>query len=61
MDKRIAYKHLKKGYEIVIKAKIAPDRYNHPESDKLIVWSYTHNNFMDIEKRTIVSIEDWYE
>lgn len=61
MNKRIIYTHLIKGHEIVIKARIAEDKYNNPASDKLIVWSYTHDEFMDIEKRTIVSIEDWQD
>ena len=52
---------LDKGHEVVIKARIAEDRYNNPASDKLVVWSYTHDNFMDIEKLTIVNIEDWQD
>ena len=55
---KITFKHLKTGETVVKDCKKMPDHFNNPNSDKMLVWSYTDSCIMDIEKSTIISIEE---
>lgn len=32
--------------------------YNNPQSNKMVVWSYTDDCYMDIEKSSIIEVKD---
>ena len=52
---KITFKHLKTGETVVKDCKKMPDHFNNPNSDKMLVWSYTDGCIRDIEKSTIIA------
>ena len=55
---KITFKHLNTGETVVKDCQPMPEQFNNPRSSKMVVWSHTDDCIMDIDKSTIISIEE---
>ena len=56
--KKIIFTHLTTGEQVEKLIEELDHKFNNPRISKMVVWSYTDDCIMDIEKSTIISIED---
>jgi len=56
--KEVVFTHLTTGETVVKRIKMLGSNYNNPQSNKMVVWSYTDDCYMDIEKSSVIEVKD---